>query len=134
MPPSSSAGRVRRAAAATLSRSGARAKGSTGPDSLISLTVVPGSLDLVRWTVHGERALYESEWVELLLADVEIPGGDRFEHHVVRLPRKASGTIVHDPDRGLLLLWRHRFITDTWGWELPAGLIDEGETPEEAAA
>jgi 8-oxo-dGTP pyrophosphatase MutT (NUDIX family) len=84
--------------------------------------------------VHGERALYESEWVDLMLADVEIPGGDRFEHHVVRLPRKASGTIVHDPDRGLLLLWRHRFITDTWGWELPAGLIDEGESPEEAAA
>jgi 8-oxo-dGTP pyrophosphatase MutT (NUDIX family) len=88
----------------------------------------------VRWTVHGERALYESEWVELMLADVEIPGGDRFDHHVVRMPRKASGTVVHDRERGLLLLWRHRFITDTWGWELPAGLIDEGETPEQAAA
>ena len=40
---------------------------------------------------------------------------------------------MHDPDRGLLLLWRHRFITDTWGWEIPAGGIEPGETPEEAA-
>ena len=33
----------------------------------------------------------------------------------------------------MLLLWRHRFITDTWGWELPAGGVDPGESLEEAA-
>jgi 8-oxo-dGTP pyrophosphatase MutT (NUDIX family) len=88
----------------------------------------------MRWTVHGERSLYESEWVRLVLVDVEIPGGERFEHHVVRMPNQAAGTIVRDPDRGVLLLWRHRFITDTWGWEIPAGGIDPGETPEQAAA
>jgi 8-oxo-dGTP pyrophosphatase MutT (NUDIX family) len=87
----------------------------------------------MRWTVHGERSLYESEWVRLTLVDVEIPGEQRFEHHVVRMPQKAAGAVVHDPDRGLLLLWRHRFITDTWGWEIPAGKIEPGETPEEAA-
>jgi len=87
----------------------------------------------VRWTVHGERTLYESDWVRLVVVDVEVPGGERFEHHVVRVPRRAAGTVVHDPDRGLLLLWRHRFITDTWGWEIPAGGIEVGETPEEAA-
>jgi 8-oxo-dGTP pyrophosphatase MutT (NUDIX family) len=87
----------------------------------------------MRWTVHGERVLYDSEWLRLALTDVEIPGGDRFEHHVVRMPWKASGTVVHDPARGVLLLWRHRFITDSWGWEIPAGRIDPGETPEAAA-
>jgi 8-oxo-dGTP pyrophosphatase MutT (NUDIX family) len=88
----------------------------------------------MKWTVHGERSLYESEWLRLVLVDVEIPGGDRFEHHVVRMPHHAAGTIVRDPDRGVLLLWRHRFITDTWGWEIPAGRIDPGETPQQAAA
>ncbi len=87
----------------------------------------------MRWTVHGERTIYESEWLCLALTDVEIPGGARFDHHVVRMPDKAAGTVVHDRDRGVLLLWRHRFITDTWGWEIPAGRIDAGETPEEAA-
>jgi 8-oxo-dGTP pyrophosphatase MutT (NUDIX family) len=88
----------------------------------------------MRWTVHGERTLYDSEWVRLALVDVEIPGGARFEHHVVRVPRPASGVVVHDADRGVLLLWRHRFITDSWGWEIPAGGVDVGETPEQAAA
>jgi len=88
----------------------------------------------MRWTVHGERSLYESEWLRLVLVDVEIPGAERFEHHVVRMPNQAAGTIVRDADRGVLLLWRHRFITDTWGWEIPAGRIDPGETPEQAAA
>lgn len=87
----------------------------------------------MRWTVHGERAIYNSPWVNLHLVDVEIPDGPRFEHHVVRMPFPAVGTVVHDPDRGLLLLYRHRFITDTWGWELPAGRAEEGESLEEAA-
>jgi 8-oxo-dGTP pyrophosphatase MutT (NUDIX family) len=86
------------------------------------------------WTVHGERTLYDSPWVRLALVDVEIPGVRRFEHHVVRVPRPAAGVVVHDPDRGVLLLWRHRFITDSWGYEIPAGGVDEGETPEQAAA
>jgi 8-oxo-dGDP phosphatase len=83
--------------------------------------------------VHGERPIYDSEWMRLVLVDVEIPGVERFDHHVIRYPRAASGTVVHDPDRGVLLLWRHRFITDTWGWEIPAGRIEAGETPEQAA-
>ncbi len=88
----------------------------------------------MRWVVHGERWIYRSDWVSLSLADVEIPGGERFDHHVVRVPFEAAGAVVHDPARGLLLIWRHRFITDTWGWEVPAGRVDPGETPEEAAA
>ena len=88
----------------------------------------------MRWTVHGERSIYDSDWVNLRLVDVEVPGGPRFEHHVVRDAQPAAGTIVFDAERGVLLLWRHRFITDTWGWEIPAGRVDPGETPRQAAA
>ena len=84
--------------------------------------------------MHGERSIYSSAWVSLALVDVEVPGGQRFDHHVVRQARPAVGVVVHDPDRGVLLLWRHRFITDTWGWEVPAGGVDAGESPEQAAA
>ena len=88
----------------------------------------------MRWTTHGERPLYESDWMRLVLVDVELPDGHRFDHHVLRTPNHAAGTVVHDPDRGVLLLWRHRFITDTWGWEIPAGRVDPGEAPGTAAA
>ncbi len=86
----------------------------------------------MRWTVHGERWLYESDWVGLSLVDVELPSGARFEHHVVRMSAHAAGVVVVDADLGVLLLWRHRFITDSWGWEVPAGRIDPGESPVEA--
>jgi 8-oxo-dGTP pyrophosphatase MutT (NUDIX family) len=88
----------------------------------------------LRWIEHSERSLYESPWMSLRLVDIEIPGHDRFEHHVVRFPYEAAGTVVHDPGRGaVLLLWRHRFTTDAWGWEIPAGNLDPGEAPADGA-
>ena len=88
----------------------------------------------MRWTVHGEKPVYESPWVSVLLADIEVPGGERHDHHVVRMPTPAAAVIVHDPSRGVLMLWRHRFITDTWGWEIPAGRCEPGEDEKVAAA
>lgn len=87
----------------------------------------------MEWTVHGERSIYESEWMSMRLVDVEIPGHQRFEHHVVRFPRPAAATVLVDDRERVLMLWRHRFTTGTWGWELPAGGADPGESLEEAA-
>ena len=86
----------------------------------------------MRWTVHGERELYASEWLRLTLVDVELPSGGRYEHHTVRIPRPAAAAVVRREGE-LLLLWRHRMPTDSWGWEVPAGRTDPGESPEEAA-
>jgi 8-oxo-dGTP pyrophosphatase MutT (NUDIX family) len=87
----------------------------------------------MRWTVHGERPLYENKYVNLVLVDVQQPDGRRWEYHVVRLRHLASVVVVDEHER-VLLMRRHRFITDCWAWELPMGLIEEGESPEEAAA
>src|SRR6188474_2707515 len=87
----------------------------------------------MRWRVHGERPIYTSDWVALHMADVELPDGDRFEHHVVRGGRPAAGALMHEPELGILLLYRHRFIIDKWGWEIPAGMVDQGEAPVDAA-
>ncbi|GAC1484889.1 MAG: NUDIX hydrolase [Candidatus Dormibacteria bacterium] len=86
----------------------------------------------MKWVVHGERAVYESPWVSVALVDVEVPRGERFEHHVVRMPGEASAVIVLEQDR-VLLIHRHRFISDTWGWEIPAGRVEPGEDPMVAA-
>jgi len=86
----------------------------------------------VRWTVHGHRDVYASEWVRVSLDDVEIPGGDRFEHHVLHFPRASATAVVTDDAGRVLLMWRHRFITDSWGWEVPAGWAEPGEDTEAA--
>lgn len=84
------------------------------------------------WIAHGERFVYESEWMSMALVDVETPSGLRFEHHAVRYPLPAVGTLVV-VDGSVLLLWRHRFITDSWGWEIPAGRVEAGEAIADAA-
>lgn len=87
----------------------------------------------MQWTVHGERVIYDSPWCSLGLIDVEVPGGPRFEHHVLRSHRTAVATIVRG-ELGVLLLYRHRVVTGRWGWELPCGGAEPGETLEDAAA
>ena len=85
------------------------------------------------WITHSTlREVYSSWWMTLRIDDVEKPDGSRTEHEVVRGP-DAAGMVVLDPERGFLMIWRHRFLPDAWGWEVPGGAIDPGETPETAA-
>ncbi|MBT2387248.1 NUDIX domain-containing protein [Streptomyces sp. ISL-11] len=84
----------------------------------------PGELE--PWQIHGERTVYDNPWVKLALVDVEPPGVERFEHHVVRLQHVAIAAVLDDQDR-VLMLWRYRFVPDKWGWELPGGIVDTGE-------
>ena len=87
-----------------------------------------------RWRVMGERSLYDSSWVQLHLIDVVHPDGHRYEHHALRQPLPAVACVVRREDGAVLLLWRHRLVPDTYGWEVPAGRLEPGETLEQAAA
>ena len=86
----------------------------------------------MRWYSHGRRPVYQSDWVDVWLDDIEIPGVGRVDHHVVTMPRSSVTSVVVNPDGDILLIWRHRFITDAWGWEVPAGWAEPGEEREAA--
>jgi 8-oxo-dGDP phosphatase len=85
------------------------------------------------WKVYGTRAIYDNPWIRLDLVDLEQPDGHRFEHHVVRLRAAAIAVMLDDQDR-VMMLWRHRFVAGRWGYELPGGLVDDGEQPIETIA
>ncbi|WP_256789973.1 NUDIX hydrolase [Frankia sp. AvcI1] len=87
----------------------------------------------MKWRVHQERTVFQTPWITLAFLAVEQPDGQRAEYHVVRL-RNVAITALLDESRRVLMLWRHRFVTDTWGWELPMGLVEDGEEPVDAAA
>ena len=86
------------------------------------------------WITHGERDIYRSDWVGLALVDVEVPGIARYDHHVIRVPKEAVGVVVHDEEHGVLLIYRHRVITHSWGYEIPAGSVEVDEDLAVAAA
>lgn len=87
----------------------------------------------MRWKVNSEEPLYTDPWLDIRLADVELPDGRHLDHRLIRTP-PGAGAVVVDDRRHVLLIWRHRFITDSWGWEIPLGKIDPGEEPMAAAA
>jgi ADP-ribose pyrophosphatase len=84
------------------------------------------------WTRHGERLVYDHRWVRVGLVDVERPGGWREDYHVVHLDPVAVALVVDEHQR-VLMLWRYRFPVDQWGYELPGGLVEPGETAAAAA-
>jgi len=89
----------------------------------------------MRWINHGEKDVFSTKWFTIRMADVELPDGRHLDHYLLRQRPVAMATIVDDQDR-VLLLWRHRFITDTWGWEMAAGVVEAqaGESLEDAGA
>jgi len=89
---------------------------------------------LMEWKVVSERPLYGDEWLDIRLADIELPDGRHLEHRSIHTPPGAGVVALDDEQRRVLLIWRHRYITGGWGWEIPIGKIEDGETPAEAAA
>jgi 8-oxo-dGTP pyrophosphatase MutT (NUDIX family) len=87
----------------------------------------------MEWKVVSEQPLYQDEWLDIRVADVELPDGRHLMHRAIRTP-PGAGVVVLDSEQNVLLLWRHRFITGSWGWEIPLGKIEDGETAAAAAA
>lgn len=85
------------------------------------------------WQTRSERTVYENRWIRVNMADVELPDGRHLDHTVIKLRPVAVAAVVNERDE-VLLLWRHRFITGAWGWELPSGGIGEDEDAAVAAA
>jgi ADP-ribose pyrophosphatase len=63
---------------------------------------------------------------------VRLPHGREVTVDVIRHP--PSAVILPVPEPGQIVLIRqYRYAVNRWLWECPAGSVDRGETPEEAA-
>ena len=63
---------------------------------------------------------------------VRMPHGREVVVDVIRHP--ASAVIAPVPEPGhVILIRQYRYAVNRWLWELPAGSVDPGETPEQAA-
>jgi ADP-ribose pyrophosphatase len=81
--------------------------------------------------LHHER-VYEGKVFDIDRDRVRLPNGREVTLDVVRHP--ASVVIVPIPEPGhVILIRQYRYAIQRWVWELPAGTVDRGETPEAAA-
>jgi len=87
------------------------------------------------WQVLRRETIYDSTWLRLHRDDVRLPDGSVIDgHHVIDFPRPAVCVMPIGDDARILMVEHYRFITDTTGWELPAGRAEEGEALADAAA
>lgn len=63
---------------------------------------------------------------------VRLPHGREVTLDVVRHPRSVVLLPVPEPGH-IILIRQYRYPVNRWLWELPAGSVDEGEEPEQAA-
>jgi ADP-ribose pyrophosphatase len=86
--------------------------------------------------ISSERR-YQGRIIQLDLDTVEFPDGSTGQLEMIRHPgASAVVPILGDPqsdDPEVLLLRQFRHAADGLIWEIPAGRLDEGESPEECA-
>lgn len=82
----------------------------------------------------AREVIYESAWVNLYADRVEFPGGRIVErHHVVHFDHDSVAALAENAAGQLLLIESYRYVTGTIEWELPAGRIEQAESPLEGA-
>lgn len=78
----------------------------------------------------NRKTIYKGEVVDLGLETVELPNRQIMQLEVIRHPGGAAVVAVND-NKQICLLRQYRHASGGWLWELPAGKIDPGETPEQ---
>ena len=82
----------------------------------------------------SRTVIYENPWVNLYVDRVQFPDGRIIErHHVLEFEKEAVAVVVEDAQGRILLVHAYRYTTDTIEWEVPAGIIEPGESVLEAA-
>lgn len=78
------------------------------------------------------RKVFDGRVFSVTVESITLPRGDRLEAEIVRHP--GSVVLVPVTDRGEIVLVRqYRPAIGRPAWELPAGSLNRGETPESAA-
>jgi len=78
------------------------------------------------------KPVYQGAIVDLGIESVSLPNGHTVALEIVRHPGGA-GVLAMDGNDCICLIRQFRHAAGGWLWEIPAGKIDPGETPESTA-
>ena len=81
----------------------------------------------------SHERVYDGKVFDVDRDRVRMPNGREVTVDVVRHPKSVVLVPIPEPGR-VVLVRQYRYAVNAFLWELPAGSVDEGETPEQAAA
>ncbi|MBI2686361.1 MAG: NUDIX hydrolase [Acidobacteria bacterium] len=84
------------------------------------------------WKLLDSRMHLSNRWLTLRENDYELPGGKRLPSYWV-IEKPSYVLVIGESRKGLVLVREYRPGSGKVHLSFPAGFIDEGETPEQAA-
>jgi len=78
------------------------------------------------------RVIFRGRVVDLYVDDVRLPDGGLHIREIVD-HKPAVAVVPLLPDAQVVLVRQFRYAVGRWMWEIPAGIIDPGESPLQAA-
>lgn len=82
----------------------------------------------------GRKVIYESDWISLYADKVRMPDGKVIDtYHKLHYPHESVSIVMVNERNEVMMIQSKRYITTRLEWEIPAGRVEENETPEEAA-
>lgn len=80
------------------------------------------------------KVIYESDFVCLYADKVRLPDGRIIEkYHQIHYPHEAVSLVIFNEKDEVLLIHSKRYTVMRLEWEIPAGVVEDGESKEEAA-
>ena len=89
--------------------------------------------DDMKWTVLESEYLFRRPWLTARRDKVRLPNGNiNPEFYVLEYPDWVNVIAITDEGR-FIIERQYRHGIGSAGWEIPAGVCEKGETPEQAA-
>lgn len=83
-------------------------------------------------TTLDSRRAWECPWYAVRQDRILLPNGAEGVYNVVEM-HDAVWVVPVTTDGQIVLLWHYRYPLKAWGWEVPSGRVDDGQTPDETA-
>ena len=88
--------------------------------------------DNIKWETVEERVIFRNEYIGLRNDKAKRPDGKIVDYGVIG-NRDFSGVVCLTTQKKLVLVRQYRYPWQAFSWEIPSGVIESGETPEDAA-
>lgn len=89
--------------------------------------------DAYAWKMLSSETVCRALTFNVTRDHLRVPAGNELDYYVVRAKREAASIVATDDGGRVLLVQQWRHTIQRLIWEVPAGAVDDGESPQAAA-
>lgn len=81
------------------------------------------------WKTLSSKVIHETQWIRLIEDKIETHTGKKLIYTYVQMVHPGVAIVAVDPDGNVLLQKSYRHTLKQTQWEIPAGHMEDDETP-----